>query len=846
MIYLNKTFNDIQINGGIVEMKFEWIDFYSEFATKLLDFRNDRKTLIAKIYEIYDDCGMKVPTLESENEIIDIDPFTVFGLFNKGISNANRESIINSIAKLFDIKAKIPADYNGVPVLNVLKATFYGFKEDRKAQDINNIWEVFSAALTLADHDTEENRKIFAKWYDTVHGQYGIKWNLTMGLYWIRPNYFINLDSRNRWFITNDENMPVSFVEQIKKKLNKVPDAKDYLFIQDECKKVLSKGSYEYKTFPELSYYAWMISEQVNQEKAQETGKKISKATFLRWFKPLLQALRDLGGSATPKEAREKIIENENLTEEEVSITRGKTNVNKFENEVAFARSYLAKAGYIDKSKYGIWMLTDKGKNVEMTDDLASDIFKKGVAETTVRVKDNNVALADNDIETVHYWIYSPGENSCMWEEFYNAGIMAIGWGEIGNLNMFATKESMKEKMKETYDASLSYKNASHATWQFANEMKIGDIVFVKKGRNTIIGRGIVDSDYEYDDARADEYANIRKMNWTNKGEWPHPGQAAMKTLTDITAYTDYVDTLNTIFTDEEEEDAEETEKDYPIYSEAEFLEEVYMSRDEYERMVGILKAKKNIILQGAPGVGKTYIARRLAFSMMGKKDVDRVMMVQFHQSYSYEDFIMGFRPSNDGFVLKKGAFYNFCKKAEIDSDNDYFFIIDEINRGNLSKIFGELFMLIEKDKRGFPLQLLYSDEKFAVPQNLYIIGMMNTADRSLAMLDYALRRRFAFFDIKPGFETEGFLKYKMSFENEKFNKLIRCVKNLNVEISKDESLGNGFCIGHSYFCGLDIIDEQTLSGIIEYELIPLLKEYWFDEQEKVEDWSNHLRSTIK
>lgn len=182
-----------------------------------------------------------------------------------------------------------------------------------------------------------------------------------------------------------------------------------------------------------------------------------------------------------------------------------------------FARSYLAKAGYIDKSKYGIWMLTDKGKNVEMTDDLASDIFKKGVAETQVRTKDNNVALADNDIETVHYWIYSPGENSCMWEEFYNAGIMAIGWGEIGNLNMFDTKESMKEKMKETYDTSLSYKNASHATWQFANEMKIGDIVFVKKGRNTIIGRGIVTSDYEYDDTRVDEYANIRKMNWTIK-----------------------------------------------------------------------------------------------------------------------------------------------------------------------------------------------------------------------------------------------------------------------------------------------------------------------------------------
>ena len=232
----------------------------------------------------------------------------------------------------------------------------------------------------------------------------------------------------------------------------------------------------------------------------------------------------------------------------------------------------------------------------------------------------------------------------------------------------------------------------------------------------------------------------------------------------------------------------------------------------------------------------------------MGVKDIDRVMMVQFHQSYSYEDFIMGFRPSTTGFELKKGAFYNFCKKAEIDSDNDYFFIIDEINRGNLSKIFGELFMLIENDKRGIELQLLYSDEKFAVPANVYIIGMMNTADRSLAMLDYALRRRFAFFEIKPGFETDGFREYRMSLDNDKFNKLINCVENLNSVIASDESLGEGFCIGHSYFCNLEVdkIDNECLYGIVEYELIPLLKEYWFDEPTKVKDWSNNLRSAVK
>ena len=829
-------------------MQFQWIDFYSEFATKLLDFKNDRKSLIEKINAVYSVIDMKVPKLESGDNIIDIDPFTVFGLFNKGITNENRVAVIKSIASVFGIAAKVPDKFDGIPVLNNLKATFYGFIEDRKVDDIDNIWNLFESAIKLADNDTEENRIEFSKWYDLVHDQRGIRWNITMGLYWIRPYTYINLDSRNRWYISNVENMPVEFVESIKKKINKVPNAADYLFIKDACMKALEDGRYEYKNYPELSYKAWVVSEQVNQQNAAMSGKKLSNAAFLRWFNPLIHALRDLGNSATPAEARAKIIENEKLSDEEVSVVRGKTKVNKFENEVAFARNYLVNAGYIDNSVYGIWTLTEAGKNVEITEDMASDIFKNGITQMQNKRDKKGAAIADDDVDTIHYWIYAPGENSCMWEEFYAKGIMAIGWGEIGDLKAFDSKDAMKAKMKETFNASLSYKNAAHATWQFANEMKIGDVVFVKKGMYQLVGRGVVTSDYEYDTERNDEYGNTRKVNWTNKGEWENPGQAVMKTLTDITAYSDYVEKLNALFEDESTEDMEEVTKNYPVYTEDDFLEEVFMPEDEYARLIGILKTKKNIILQGAPGVGKTFAAKRLAYSIMGVKDIDRVMMVQFHQSYSYEDFIMGFRPSNKGFELKKGAFYNFCKKAEIDSDNDYFFIIDEINRGNLSKIFGELFMLIENDKRGIELQLLYSDEKFAVPENVYIIGMMNTADRSLAMLDYALRRRFAFFELKPGFETDGFRAYRMSLDNEKFDRLINCVENLNSVITTDESLGEGFCIGHSYFCNLeaDKIDDQFLHGIVEYELIPLLKEYWFDEPVKVKDWSNNLRGAIK
>ena len=829
-------------------MQFEWINFYSEFATKLLEFKNNRAELIADIQSAYSAINMKLPKLEREDSIIDIDPFSVFGLFNKGITNANRIAILESFATVFNIKSKVPNNFDGIPVLNNLKATYYGFKDDRQATDIDNLWGLYESAINLAEKDDAANREIFTKWYDTVHDQLGIRWNITMGLYWIRPYEFINLDSRNRWFIVDPDNMPVDFVNSVKKKLNKVPYAEEYLAIKDACLHALKDGNYEYKNYPELSYRAWIVSKQVNQEKAEVKGKKSSKAAFLRWFAPLIQALRDLGGSGTPAEARAKIIENEQLSEDEINETRGKNNVNKFENEVAFARNYLVNAGYIDKSVYGIWTLTEAGKSVDMTSEMASDIFKNVLCSSPSKQGKNIDALADEDVHTVRYWLYAPGEGSCMWDEFYTSGIMAIGWGVIGDLSTFDSKDAMKIKMREVIDESLSYKNAAHATWQFANEMKIGDIVFVKKGMHQIIGRGIVMSDYEYDNTRDDEYKNIRQVDWTHNGEWPHPGQAVMKTLTDITSYTDYVEKLNSLFEDETEEDAEDVEKTYPPYTKEDFLSEVFMPEEEYDKLSGILRIKKNIILQGAPGVGKTFVAKRIAFSMMGVKDVERVMMVQFHQSYSYEDFIMGFRPSTDGFELKRGAFYNFCKKAEIDGDNDYFFIIDEINRGNLSKIFGELFMLIENDKRGVSLQLLYSDEKFSVPKNIYIIGMMNTADRSLAMLDYALRRRFAFFEIKPGFTTDGFREYRTSLENEKFDKLIACVESLNNVISNDESLGDGFCIGHSYFCNLlpDTINDQVLSGIVEYELIPLLKEYWFDEPTKVKDWSSNLRSAIK
>lgn len=709
-----------------MDTKFQWTNFYMELATALLEYKNNRSELIGKLKTIFSDAGMNFPFKEKGKETYeDICPFTIFGSFNKGITNANRIALLEQFAKQFSIKSAVPTEFDGIPVVMNLSAWFFAYKGNRGEHDIDNLWDLLDKAIAYSDEASAENKNAFISAYDTVTKQKMIKWNITMGLYWVRPYTFIDLDSTNRAFITDVDNMPHYFTT-IFSDINKgLPDGTSYLFMCEQAKNALNQKEYEYHSFPELSYCAW---------KSSQAGK--------------------------PEEPPTKTV--------------------------------------------------------------------------------------DSNVKETDYWIYSPGDNACMWDEFFKNGIMGIGWDEVTNLKDFASKEEIKEFMKKVYDASYSYKNNAHCLWQFANEIKVGDVVFVKKGMHKIIGRGVVTSDYIYDSSR-DTYKHIRKVDWQNNGEWEHPGQAVMKTLTNISAYPDYVQKLLDLFAeDSPEEVSEQKEIKYPPYSKDDFLNEVYMDEDTYNTLTELLEAKNNVILQGAPGVGKTFAAKRLAYSIMGQKDTSRVAMVQFHQSYSYEDFIQGYRPSKEGFELENGAFYKFCKEAEEDNERPYFFIIDEINRGNLSKILGELMMLIEKDKRGEKIKLLYSNEWFTVPQNVRIIGMMNTADRSLALMDYALRRRFAFFDFAPAFSSEGFKNYLAEKNSPKLESLITVVESLNNTISSDESLGDGFRIGHSYFCTDDEITDEWLKSVVEYEVIPLIKEYWFDEPTKVRDWSATLRSAIK
>lgn len=520
------------------------------------------------------------------------------------------------------------------------------------------------------------------------------------------------------------------------------------------------------------------------------------------------------------------------------------------------------------------------------------------------------------------YWLYAPGDNAKYWDEFYTSGIIGIGWEEIGDLSEFPNRSSIKAEMDKKYGTDSSHSNSVQITWDFANEMNIGDVVFVKQGLYKVLGYGIITSNYYFDDKR-EEYNNVRKVKWMQKGVWNHPGQAVQKTLTNITNYSDYVNKLQKLFT---------------MTSEL----SVYQS---------LLAHKKNIILQGAPGVGKTYTTAALALSICGEtipSDHEEVMnryeelqkegrigFVTFHQSMDYEDFVEGIKPriideDKMTYTIEDGIFKKLCNKAqqkkegdiikcidnyiesikgynnrkviptltsksslyvwwnpgnatlstrssystsskdpeytpspinieklkmqaigegiennwpsyaqaiinaiqneyknELKTDNSntpYVLIIDEINRGNVSKIFGELITLLEADKRiggNHPLKvtLPYSKTEFGVPTNLYIIGTMNTTDRSVGNIDYAVRRRFAFVTLKSDKEV---VKQKSIPQALKlFEAVETFIKKNQIEMDFEDLM-----VGHSYFIAEN---ETELKMKWDYEIIPLLREYYKD-----------------
>ena len=689
------------------EATFIWNEIYEEFATKLLEYKNDRKNLISKLQNVYEEIDMKLSKMESNGEILDIDPFTIFGLFNKGITDDNRKRILGEIAKQFNLKNKVPFSFEGIPLVNNLRSTFFNFAEERGENDINNLWEVFESAIRYADNPTQGNKLKIESTYNNVIKQKGIQWNITMGLYWIRPNTYINLDSKNREFIIKQKILPEQFIKEVNQFKN-VPNGEQYIQLCDLLLEKIKDGQYGYRDFKELSFIAYernMSVDTVTQHNTQNTD--IAKNTILygppgtgKTYNTVMYAVA--------------IIENKKLEEiKKENYTEVIDRYNKYKEDgliefTTFHQSYGYEE-FIEGIKPVIH--SDEEDETDIQYEVVPGLFKKfcDIAGKPILRKEK-CDIGINESPTI--WKISlegSGENSTRTECMKNEHIR-IGYDEYGR------------------EITNLFKGAAgrHILNYFINDMSIGDIVMSCYDCNTVDAIGVVTGEYEWHDEYA-QYKRLRKVNWIVKG------------------------------------------------------------------------IKENII--------KINNGSRLSNPTVYKLRMDLSDVMEIIEKYS----------KNTIEVEEK-------KKNHV-------FIIDEINRGNISKIFGELITLIEPTKRigqteGQKVRLPYSQKLFGVPNNVYLIGTMNTADRSIATIDTALRRRFNFKEMLPDEEVlDGIYVEDVSIKDI----FIKINKRITVLFDREHTLG------HAYFLPLkDAPTIETLANIFENSIIPLLQEYFYEDYEKI------------
>ena len=689
---------------------FTWIPIYQELATELAKWQVRQAELIQFLEDLRKKDYVITPLTDKDKDgaiflYEEIDPFTFFGVFNRGIRQDQRVSILVEVKKFFNLMSEIPTDFDGIPVLNNMKSIFFSRKYERDEPDVARLWRVFSLALEENPLENED----FLKAFDEAMKVKSTNINLTMALFWIRPYTFLNLDQLNRLYF--DIKLPAAGLS-----------AK---FYKDTLRKLRTQG----KTYPELSLLAWEKYRDPQTIKNKPLEKDVDYwLVGANWndHDPPNQTSRFLG---------EGIWEN----------------------------------GYEDR-------YPDEVKSMRVGDKIA--IKSYSTQRNNLPFDNRNNTVSKIDIKAIGTVVANRGDGRRV----------EVEWAT-----------DFKER----------------AWYFYTSRQKIWHLVLDPKYRSAWLVQDLIKFIWHDKEQDYKKYTSL----WWDKSSDGIKGELEPYSIDDMIASG------------------------------------VFLGRNELSSIVERLKEKKAIIIQGAPGVGKTFIAKKLAFALMEEQDPERVKLIQFHQSYSYDDFVRGYRPlpgQAGTFGLQNGIFFDYCEKARNDPDREYVFIIDEINRGNLSQIFGELLMLIESDKRGkeFSVPLVYRKEnepEFYIPGNVYLVGLMNLADRSLAMVDYALRRRFSFITLKPQFESDIFRKWleDRSMGAELIDLIINKMSALNKVIREDSLLGENYQVGHSYFCpkGDDFegLSVDWYRAIIDKEIVPLLKEYWFDNAGKVNEVERSL-----
>ncbi len=709
-----------------------WTDFYAEFADKLRICAEDRTALLGKIRSVYDSIEMELPPLDAEGQLTDTDPFTIFALFSRGMPGEDRKKLLDALAAAFEVTAPVPEDLTGVALLSSQHAVFYAPAGERDEADIGNLWKLFIAALDLADGRNDETQAAFIQAYDTVLKQRGIRWNITMGLSWVRPLSFINLDHRNRRYLGAET--------RLNDPLENVPDGEAYLKLLDSARENLE--NWGCTSFPDLTAHAWEEWKAVRAEERRKHQEERAASRPLPRTAPANPAARE--------------------------------------------------------------------------------------AEPRV-------------------WLFALGQNAASWEKFRDEGVISLGWDELGDLSVYPTQAALRQKMQEVVDPNRSFTQAARIIWQFVHEMKTGETVYVKRGMNTVLGHGIVRSDLIYDSQAS--FPNSRRVEWLDVGEWAYPPQRnPVKALTDISAYGPLRSSLALLFQKgplPEPEPASDAPAQAAAYTEDDFLKDVFMRPEQLTTLLELLQTRKNLILQGAVGTGKTYTALRLAWVLTGQRDSERVLSVSFHPGCTYSDFMVDFIPAaGGGYRRRNGLFYSFCRKAQQDPDHDYCFLIDEMNQCDLRTVFGEVITLLESESRNRTIHLMRSGESFSLPANLHIIGMVRTVDHT--PLELSILRQFAVYDMVPAFDSDGFRTYQTEKRNRKFDRLILTTERMNEEIANEETLGEEYRIGHSIFCTSADITDRWLDRVVNHELIPQLNLIWAGKPSRARYWEQSLRRAIR